>query len=363
MAVPMPNILQPPVVNAAVSELKLRNTRLSNFYASGGTAQQTGRNFAWDYFNASREVAGGRAPGTGPAKVARQKIGNVSGEFPRVHESLNLLYEQIHNLRQVGGTAIDKRGENYIMLQETYLAQRVQNHKEMQWAGLSRGKYYYSRSGDDLVPSLDSGTVTIDFQVPAGNKDDCDMLGEGSLIDGPWSSASTNIPAQLANINAALNKLSGYDLEHVWLNASDWQNVLNNTKVKDQAGTSNTAFESLVRDAETGDMTARLKCLPWLTFHITAAVLNFAGTRTELIPAGRALMCPTPSPDWVQLGEGSEVVVEYPGATPTEQYGTYFYAEPCTKPAGYELISVCNQIPYLYIPSNIIWADITTAAP
>lgn len=356
--VTLPQVLQPGVINGVVSELKLHNTRLQDFFGSAGATPMSGRYFAWDVFNSSREVAGGRMPGTGPSRVARQKVGTVQGSFPRVHESLPLLYEAIHNQRALGGLTVDRGGESYILRQEQYLAQRIANHKELQWAGMIRGHYYYTQTGDDLIPSLDSGAVDVDFQVPAGNVGDLDMLGDGGILSASWATAGTDIPGNLMAINDAFEKLSGFALEHVWLNALDWSYILANTKLASAAGSANTIFDSFERVGSQGDLQARLKAIPWITWHITSGVVNLNGTQTSLIPAGKALFCPTPTPEWVQLGEGSEIVIEYPGATPTERFGTHFWAEPTNKPAGYELTDVCNQIPFLYIPSNIALGDI-----
>ena len=359
MSVALPQILQPGTINQVISELRVNNTRLQDFFISGGgTAQVSGRYFAWDVFNDTREVASGRAPGTAPARVTRQPVGNVQGVFPRVHESLQLLYEEIHNQRLLGGMMLDRAGEGYILRQEKYLAQRYANHREMQFAGMIRGSYYYTRNGDDLSVSLSSGAEQINFQVPAGNLAKLNMLGAGDILAASWSTLSTDIPAQLTNIDAAFEQLVGLPLEHIWINGPDFQQyVLQNDKIKGLSGTANVVFD---RDERIGqnDRVVVLKGLPNYTWHVTNGVLNFAGTATKIIPVGSALFCPSPDSSWVQLGEGSEVVVEYPGATPTERFGSYFYAEPTTKPAGYELIGVMNCVPYLYVPKCIAMGTI-----
>lgn len=359
--VTLPQVLQPSVVNGVVSELKLHNTRLQEFFGAAGATQMSGRYFAWDIFNASREVAGGRSPGTAPSRIARQKVGTVQGQFPRVHESLPLLYEQIHNQRALGGLSVDRGGEQYILKQEQYLAQRLANHLEYQFAGMIRGHFYFTQVGDDLIPSLDSGAIDVDYKIPAGNTEGCDMVGDGDILGGAWQTSSTDIEGELLALNDAMEKLSGLPLEHVWINALDWKYILQNTKLQAAAGTSNRIFETFERRGQ-NDLVARLAAIPWLEWHITSGVLNLNGTRTSLIPRGKALFCPTPSPEWIQVGEGSEIVIEYPGATPTERFGSYSWAEPTTKPAGYELTNVCNRLPFLYVPSALVFGTITNGS-
>jgi hypothetical protein len=362
MSMPLPSILQPGSIAETVSELNVINTRLQDFFiGGGGTKPNSGRYFGWDVFNETREVAGGRAPGTPPSRIAPQPVGHVNGVFPRVHETIPLLYEEIHNLRRIGGNPqdIDVAGESYIVGQEEILAQRFANHKEFQFVGMCRGKYYYTQTGDDIAVSLTSGAQEINFQVPAGNQGQLDMLGGGDIIGASWATSSTDIPAHLFAIDAAFEELMGLPLRHAWCNSNTFNYVLKNDEVKELSGTANVVFDRFERIAGTNDFIVMIKGLPWIQWHVTNGVLKLDGATTKLFANDEVLFCPDPNPSWVQYYEGSEVVIEYPGATPTERYGTYFWAEPTTKPAGYELTGVHNGIPALKIPNAIAFADVT----
>lgn len=359
MATSLPTILQPGTLSEVYDRLKITNNRLTNFFTNGARDQQRGRNFAWDYHDSVQDVVAARKPGTGPSRNAPTPVGSVRGAFPRVHSSIPLLFEEIHNLRQLGGMEIDPAGENYITRQLQKQKQTYASHIEMQFAALARGKYYYTAVGDDLIPSLTSGTVTIDFQVPSGNVGNLNILGAGDIISALWSNTATDIPYQLNKINEAFEQTIGMPLEHVWIDGPTFQYVLNNSKVQALSGTANIVFESDVRDPVTKDRRVVVKGLPWLTWHITDGVLKLNGTVNKIIPAGRALFCPTPDPTWVNYLEGSEIVVEAPGASPTERFGTYFYAESTTKPAGYELTGVHNGIPALYVPGCIAYGTVS----
>lgn len=357
MAVSLPSMLQPGVLSEVVSRVKVINTRLQNFMGVA-TEQKAGRQFAWDIFDETREVEPGRMPGTGPSRQAPQSVGTVSGTFPRVHSSIQLPYEMLGNIRQLGGLELDPSGESYVTRQIARMKQRYTNHKEMQFAGLLRGKYYLSQVGDDLNASLTSGTVTIDYQVPSGNLGSLDMLGTGAIISALWSSSSTDIPAQLNAINAAFEQLVGRPLTDVWVSSVGMNYVLTNDKVKALSGTANVVFDSDVRDPDTNDRKVVLKGIPWLTWHVTDGVVAFSGVNTKIIPDNRASFMPKPDPSWVAYMEGSEVVIEYPGAPPTMRYGQHFWAESITKPAGYELIGVMNGLPALYAPKCLAWGTI-----
>jgi len=359
MTVALPTILQPGAINQTISQLNVINDRLQNFFiGGGGTETRSGRYFSWDIYNDSRAVGEGRAPGTPPNRIAPNPVGNVTGEFPRWHESIPLLYEKIHNMRQVGSLNPDIAGESYITRQEAYLAQRAVNHREFQFLGMTRGKYWYTRTGDRLIPSLTSGSLSIDFQVPAGNKDQLDALGTGDIISVTWNTASTDIPLHVSNIDKASEVLTGRPIRHAWCNATRMNYILNNDKIRSLAGSVNRPWDRYERMGD-NDFVYVLTAIPWLTWHVTNGVVDLDGTTTALFSDDLVLFTPQPDSSWVQYMQGSEVVVEYPGATPTERFGAYFWAEPTTKPAGYELAGVMNGIPALYNPSCLFIADVT----
>ena len=358
MTVALPTLLQPGAINQTISQLNVINDRLQNFFiGGGGTDSTSGRYFAWDIYNDSREVGSGRAPGTAPARVAPNIVGNVAGEYPRWHESIPLLYEKIHNMRQVGSLNQDVAGESYIVKQEKYLAQRAVNHREFQFIGMTRGKYYYSRSGDILTVSLSAGNITIDFKVPTGNQGQLNMLGGGPIIGATWNTAGTDIPAHIGAIDKAFEVLTGRPLRHLWMNSVRLNYILNNDKVRQIAGTANRTYDRYER-LPNNDFLVVLPAFPYVTIHVTNGVLTVDGTTVELFGDNDVMFTAEPESSWIQYGEGSEVVIEYPGATPTERYGAYFWAEPTTKPAGYELIGVMNGIPKLYNPSCLAFGTV-----
>ena len=359
--VALPSILQPGVVNEIVSEVNVLNTRLQDFFIGGAGARDVGgRNFAWDVFNDTRNVATARAPGVGPARIKRNPVGRVTGVFPRVHESIPLLGEEIHNLRRLGGNPmdLDRGGESYILAQQRYLAQRLANHKEFQYAAMIRGSYFYTQNGDDINVSLTSGQIEVNYRVPAGNKNQLDILGAGNIIGASWATDSTDIPGHLGEIDAAMESLVGLPIRHAWLNSKTMNYILKNTAIKGLAGTANVVFDRFDR-AQNNDFEIVLAGWPNITWHVTNGVLAIDGTKFKLLPDDAIMFCPDPDPSWIEHYNGSEPVVEYPGAPMVERFGSYFWAETTTKPAGYELIDVYNGLPALKVPNAILYADVT----
>lgn len=366
MSLTISQVLAPKTILKAIAQLNLPGTSLQTLFGwgLGGTNidRQSGRNFAYDVVPATRTIATGRSPGQASSRQAPQRLSHLQGVFPRAAETITLLDEDLLNRRRIGGPSdqLDRRGEVYLTRQEAYLAQRFANLIEFQTAALLRGSYSYSEDGDELRHGFGSGAVTVDFQLPAGNKDGLDMLGDGDLIDALWSNAVTDIPAQLQAINAAMVQLCGLGLSHVVLTSVGWRHVVNNTKVQAQGG-SGPAFES-VRRVRAGEFSAVLRALPWITFHVIDYGLEAwngsSETFAKLIPDDRAAFLPEPSPRWVQYLEGSEIVTEGPNGAKHERFGFHPFAYPTHDPSGWALSAVFNGIPALYTPEAIAYGQI-----
>lgn len=360
-------LLAPKTIQKVISQLELPATSLQTLlgWGLGGTnvARHGGRNFSYDIFNVTRRLATGRAPLQPLATTRPQAVGHRAATFPRAAEKIQLFDEDLLNRRPLGGSSAGlDRNAVFVTRQEAYLAQRFANLIEFQTAAMFRGQYSYVADGDLLRHGFSGGETTINYQVPAGNLDQLDMLGGGNLLDADWATSSTDIPAHLHEINAAMIQLTGLGLAHVILTSAGWQKIVNNTKVQQQGGSAGPVFESL-RRAGAGEFTATLRGLPWLTFHVIDYGLEIwngsSEVFTKLIEDDHAVFLPEPSPRWVQYLEGSEIVTEGPNGPKHERYGFYAYAFPTHDPSGWELCGVFNGIPALYTPSAIAYGLIT----
>ena len=325
-----------------------------------------GRKTSYDIFSNTRRIASGRAPGVSNARRKPQVVGNVDVVFPRSAETIPLLDETLLNFRNLGGPGegqLSASAENYITKQEVYLGQRFENIIEFQAAAMLRGQYVFVVQNDDLFHSFSGTGHTIDFKIPAGNKTGLNMLGGGNIIDGPWSTSSTDILSQLHAINAAMQQLYGEGLSHILCNSTVWVNALQNDSLKNVAGSANRVFEEQLVDGNR-QFTARLHAAPWITWHIMDHVLDTgtSDTKTKMLPDGFASFLPEPSSEWVQYMDGSEIVTEGPNGVRDERTGFYPYAYPTHDPSGWDLCAVSNGLPALYVPNAIAFGNVETAA-
>jgi hypothetical protein len=170
--------------------------------------QGTVRYVTYRIFNATRTVPTFRAPGVGPGTVAANPMGQASVVCARMHDKIPLSYEMLNNLSPMVGpnSQIDNMGQNYIKQQTTFLAQKFAKGVEMMTAGMMRDSLYLVQSGDDWLPTftapdnLTTFGFQVNFQIPAGNKNQLNMLGAGNIIGTSWANIGAPIMTDIMAI-------------------------------------------------------------------------------------------------------------------------------------------------------------------
>lgn len=373
-------ILSAKVITRVVSRIAATSNSLLNFFGAqvGGPNVKTHghRQFLYDVFNYTRTVGSARAPGANAAKIARQKVGTVQGTFPRLYEYMQMLAEETHNFRRIGGSfaEFDEAGEQYVMRQLAFMGQRAANFRLILLAGMLRGQLYISQVGDDFFygftdPGAGYNAFPINFQMPAGNKLQLNMDGTGNIIDVSWDDPTALILDQLLSANAAMESLTGYRLEHALVSSRVWANIINNLQIKSTAGTSNAPFEVFERATGTrpdgtpvNEFIGRLRAIPWLDFHIHDAVLEVgppgAEVLTKLIPDTGAFLLPTPNSMWFEMLEGGEPIADYDGAPKVVRNGLYGWRTTKSDPTSDLIYQVDNAMPANYVPAATMFATV-----
>lgn len=391
MALTLHDMLQPQVILDIVSRIREGQGRLGRWFGFHYTRFEpsrgilTGPNIkespvrsgTYRIYDRVRTIAKGRAPGTGPATYQANPVGEVNYTCARFHEKIRLDSEELSNLSPVMGpnSQVDPGGQDYLTQQEETIAERFNNVVEYLAAGMIRGHNYLQSVGEDWIPWLtDPGAARIDinYQVPAGNFGQLNMLGAGPIIDLPWSNPAAKIVSKhLPGIARAFVQLHGYQLEDIWCDPLVWGQVITNTEVVNTAGSANQPFEEFEYVQEVGDdgepiveWVAVLRGYPTVRWHVNADVLvdqggtdpSYAagtGPLTQVIPPNSALFLPRVSRKWVDLIHCGEYVSDAPGQPMVKRPGFYFWHEWITQPTAVELIGLLNAIPRLRIPKCI----------
>lgn len=398
MAVSLHSLLTPQVILKAVSRIRKFQGRLGkwvgfqpnrfnpdNVSLEGPNTRYGDTRFAtFRLDDVTRVVGKARAPGTGPASVAVNPVGDVRVSCARFHEKVRLLGEFLGNLSPIIGpnSQIDTGGQSYIARQTVHLAEKYNNTIELMTTGMFQDNLYFQMSGDNLLPVIGAPTapnlgVQIPFQMPAGNKNQLNILGTGNIILVGWQNTGAPLIKNCLQIQAAMTQLSGYQPRHMWMNSLGWYNVLLNTEVRNTAGSSNTPFASYDRVQETAEdgmpqpeFAAQLRGIPWLTWHIADDVLVTGGdidpswstssgtTTVKVIPDNTCMIAPDPSPDWTEMYLGAEYISENAGQPMILKRGYTFWKEWVTQPSCIELIALMNAIPLLYVPRALAFATV-----
>lgn len=397
MTVALHSLLTPQVILRAISRIRRFQGRLGRWVGfqpkrynpdtvsiSGSNTRQGDTRFAtFRLDDVTRVVGKARAPGTGPASVALNPMGDVRVACARFHEKVRLLGEFLGNLSPLIGpnSQIDTGGQSYIARQSMHLAEKYNNTVELMTTGMFQDNLYFQLSGDNLLPVIGAPTGTnlgfqIPFQVPSGNKSQLNILGSGSIIQVGWQNVGAPILKNYLQIQAATSQLSGYQIQHSWMNSLMWYNILLNTEVRNTAGSMNTPFAVYERVKEMAydgmeqmEFMATLRGLPWMNFHICDDVLvtnsdidptwssaPSAATFVKVCPDNTVIMAPTPSPDWTEMYHGAEYISENAGQPMQLKRGYTFWKEWVTQPSCIELIALMNAIPLLYVPKAILFA-------
>lgn len=364
-------LLAPEVILREVSRIKLPGTILSDLFGwglaarnpdnmSGNMIDYSLRDGRYDVFNRSRDLATASLPGTANTNIKPQKVGSVRFTIPRMAEQIPLNHEQLVNRRQIGQavTVVDAMGANYIDRQKQYMMMRIANAIEFQTAAMIRGSYSFDQNGDELLQCFSGGGDTIDYQIPANNKNQLN-----GIIGTTWATTTTDIPGDVFAVNQACNDATGMGIEHAICNSNTWQYVINNEKVQAQAGSANTPFQS-INKVGPGQFSAVLRSMPWLQWHVIDYSLNIwdgssAFADTRLIANDQVTFIPQPDPSWCQYLNGGEVVTEGPKGTAAFRHGFYAYGYEAWNPSGWNLCAVHNGFPCVYIPAAIFNADVT----
>lgn len=398
MAVSLHSLLTPQVILKAVSRVRKFQGRLGRWLGfqpnrfnpdmvslEGPNVRYGDTRFAtFRLDDVTRVVGKARAPGTGPASVAVNPVGDVRVSCARFHEKVRLLGEFLGNLSPVIGpnSNIDAGGQSYIARQTVHLAEKYNNTIELLTTGMMQDNLYFQLSGDNLLPVIGAPTapalgVQVPFQIPSGNKSQLNILGTGNILQIGWQSVGAPIIKNILQIHAAITQLCGYQPRHVWMNSLLWYNVLLNTEVRNTAGSSNTPFAMYERVPETAadgmpqpEFAAQLRGIPWVTFHIADDVLvtgsdidpswsqGSTATTIKVCPDNTATFSPDPSPDWAEMYHGAEYISENAGQPMMLKRGYTFWKEWVTQPSCIELIALMNMLPLLYVPRALAFGTV-----
>lgn len=380
------DILRPQVLTEVVKQVVASADPILNFmgFQVGGSNERHyghGREGTYHVFDDSRKTAKGRAPGTPAARSSKQAMKAVPFVYPRMHDSVSLLAEFVHNLGRIDDPARrDEAGRDMIMRQTDSINRRAANFRIAMTVGMLRDSLYFQASGDDWFPSYTSTSAVFQISsgVPSGNKSQLNMtLRDGStsvhgasIIDVPWSSPGANILNHFAKINQARAAQGTGPVRHVHLNSILWQQVVQNDYLAAMAGIANAPYQTFNREVGTRpDGTAlheyigRFAALPGVDWHISDEGLEIRSDSTEVWtkhwPDTTAVLMGDPADKRYTMYTGSEPIAEYDGGPETVRVGLSSWSKKTSNPTATEIYVLDNALPVAHDPYDIQVATVT----
>lgn len=372
-------ILQPITFTKVVSRISAASSQFLNLFGMqpGGANERNyghGRTGSYKVFNNVRTVALGTAPGNPAAKRERNPVGEVPFVYPRMHQQMSLLYEEIHNFAKIDDPKQrDIAGESYIRRQMLKPVQEATNWRTAMLVGMLRDSLYFHQAGQNWYPSYTStnALMQVEFQMPAGNKDQLnildangDSINGGNIIDVPWDSAGANIPLQINNADAAIFRRCGLHIKTIVVRTKQWTNIVNNRYVAAASGVANPPFTLFERQVGTNPdgspfmaKFGRINACPGVEFMINDEGVDI-GNPTDAsweyhIGENAALFLPDLStPDVFEGLIASEPIAEYDNGPISIKTGQAAWTTTKSNPTTYEAFILDNFFPIPYNPGS-----------
>ena len=219
------------------------------------------------------------------------------------------------------------------------------------------GKIYFDVDGD-LLHSSSNAITTMDFKVPANNKNQLN-----GIIATKWPTTTADIIGQIKNLKATALKTSGYPIKHAFYGSSILKWLMLNDAIKNYIA-GNPAY---------GQAFTNLEIPPGflgLTWHPieTAFFEDADGTNRTWFQDEDVIFTPDPSADWWEMLEGSFVVPTSVGNVGSDAsamlgdvktvHGKFSYALLTQEPVGIKHLMGDTCLPVLKVPSAIYIADV-----
>lgn len=228
---------------------------------------------------------------------------------------------------------------------------------------LAHGAIYFDGDGD-LLHSSASAVTTVDFAVPAGNKDQLDVLGDGAIINASWATAGTAIHKQIKALKKAARKLTGYPIRNAFYGGNILDYFLGNTKLKEiinRAPNLQSAFAG-------GEIADGFLGLHWAPID-EAFYVDADDTKRDFFGDDTVIFSPDVDPTWYDFIEGTYPIPTDIGGVTKDSIsamkaieiatGMFSYATVESDPAGIKQVAGDTFLPVLKVPGAIFIGDVT----
>ena len=333
------------------------------FTNTAGAQQVAGDSAKYTKVAGTRQTARLVQYGSPSVKRGLKNVSEVPVKLMHTHEHINHEMRVLTALRQYDNPQLQMRGQQEVDRQTAGFRMLFNNLRASTIFSIFRfGQIYFDGAGE-LLPTSSGAVTTVDFTVPAGNKNQLDVFGAGAIIGASWATAGTDIIGDMHALRKAARKLTGYPLRHAFYGENILGYFLGNDKLKEFLVRNPAMQTALI----SGDIPDGLFGLNWHPFY-EAFFEDSGGTLRDWWSGDTITFTPDPSPDWWDWLLGSyEVPTELGIASDASaalanfatQHGMFSYASITTDPPGIKHNAGDTFLPTLKVPGAIFIADVT----
>jgi len=227
---------------------------------------------------------------------------------------------------------------------------------------LAKGVIYFDGAGN-LLESSSGAMVSVDFGIPAGNKNQLNVLGAGDIITASWATAGTDIVGQLSALKIAALKKTGYPLTTIYYGEAIPGYLAANTSIKALLQ-GNVAFAQSFLGNEIPDGLCGFK---WRKAG-QGFYVDQNGDVREIVASDAAIFTPDVDRSWYEMLEGTYRVPTNFGsavadpvaamANTTMVRGPFSYCILESDPPAIKHLAGDTFLPVIKVPGAIFIADV-----
>lgn len=310
----------------------------------------------------SRKTARIAAYGSPSRRRSLSGVSNVPVKLIHSAENIEIKGHTLTNLMSPDGVR-QRLGESEVGRQTRESGQLQRNLRvAATMSALGQGFIYADNDGN-LLPSSSGASITVDFQVPAGNKNALDVLGTGAVIAASWATNTTDIPGHMATLKAQARKLNGFVPTRAYYGANVRKYILDNLACQQLINANpllqNGFASGVIPDGFLGFRWRDAQ--DWFYVDDAGAVQSFVG-------ADNIIFTPEPSAEWWEVLQGTTPVPRGMGAGQDANEvladiepvaGMFSYAYLTKDPVGITQVYGDTFLPVLKVPAAIYIADVT----
>jgi hypothetical protein len=277
------------------------------------------------------------------------------------YEYIDLKVTDYQNLINYADPVRMEMGRREVDNQILHYRKKIDNTRvSLVMSMLAHGAIYYDEDGN-LLPTSSGAFVTIDYEIPANNKNQLN-----GIIAASWATTTTDIPGQLTNLDQRAAQLTGYPLKYAFYGANVASYLAKNDLVKAYLSYADGGRRS-AEYLNAGTVPDGLFGLTWVPVY-RSHYARPDGTISSWFPADQVTFAPEIDATVYSFLEGTyPVPTTYePQASGRAAYdsfdhveGVFSYAEPINNPPTARVYFGDTCLPVWKVPSSLFIADVT----